>query len=111
MVSQPQRILTIEEEKAAEFGKRLDVEVSESSRATSPMTTNFKQHSRKSLAHILSRTWNTGVHPLLNKREGRNATGLLCAAILPSMTPALCAWSRVRIETMARRWAHPNSTA
>jgi hypothetical protein len=28
-VSQPQRILTIEEEKAAEFGKRLDVEVSD----------------------------------------------------------------------------------
>jgi len=36
MVSQPQRILTIEEEKAAEFGKRLDVEISDRLATASP---------------------------------------------------------------------------
>ena len=36
MASQQQRILTIEEEKAAEFGKRLDVEVSDRLTNASP---------------------------------------------------------------------------
>jgi hypothetical protein len=90
MVSQPQRILTIEEEKAAEFGKRLDVEISDLLATASPNDDELQAaFAEVAGAYIVQDGGIPEFIPCsINEKVGRNR---VTVRGLPSTTPPLCA--------------------